>query len=141
VAKGLLTGKPSVRFTVTKGKAKGAGKLKQLTIGLTDGLTFAGHKVHGHTTVAGVTLNGAKAKSLTLAGGQLVIVLSKPATAVTVTLSNKALHESSQLRSKAKHRKLSQLGVNVTVKNAAGQSSQLQIEIHKLGLPKVKAKK
>jgi uncharacterized membrane protein YgcG len=141
VVKGLLTDKPSVRFTVTKGKGKSAGKLKQLTIGLTDGLTFAAHKAHGHTTVAGVTLKGARAKSLTLSGGRLVIVLSKPATAVTVTLSDKALRESRQLHSKAKHRKLSQLGVDVTVKNAAGKSSQLQIQIHKLGLPKVKVKK
>jgi hypothetical protein len=136
---GLLANRPSVHFTVSKGK--GAGKLKQLTIGVTDGLTFVAHKAHGHATVAGVTLTGAKAKSLTLSDGQLVIVLSKPATAVTVTLSDKALHESGHLRSKAAHGKLSQLGVNVTVKNAAGKVSRTQIQIHKLGLPKPKVKK
>jgi uncharacterized membrane protein YgcG len=139
VVTGLLANHPSVHFTVSKGNS--GGKLKQLTIGVTDGLTFATHKVHGHATVAGVTLKGAKAKSLTLSDGRLVIVLSKPATAVTVTLSDKALRESGQLRSKAAHGKLSQLGVNVTVKNAAGKVSRSQIQIHKLGLPKAKVKK
>ena len=57
-----------------------------------------------------------------------------------MTLSDKALRESRQLRSKAAHGKLSKLGVKVTVKNAAGKVSRSQIQIHKLGLPKPKPK-
>jgi hypothetical protein len=137
VIKGLLSDHPSVRFAVTQGKGKGASKLKQLTIGLTDGLTFATR----HATVAGVTLQGAKAKSLTLSRGRLVIVLRKPATAVAVTLSDRALRESHRLHARVAHRKLSSLGVNVAVHTAAGKVSRLRIEIHKLDLPKVKVKR
>ncbi len=134
--KGLLGRQPSVRFTVIKGR--GAGKLKQLTIGMTDGLTFTTHKRHDHATVAGLALTGARAKSLALANGRLLIVLSKPVTAVTVRLSHQALHESRELHARAVHHELSHLRVNVTVKNTADQVSQLQIQIRKLGLPTTK---
>jgi len=135
-AKGLLDRKPSVRFKVTQGT--GAGKLQTLTVGVTAGLEFATHKTHGLVTVTGVSIKGAKAKSLTVSHGHLVIALSKPAGAVTVSLSPKALHESRQLHAKAEHHRLSHLRINVTVKDTAGKVSRLQMQIRKLGLRKTK---
>jgi hypothetical protein len=135
---GLLDRQPSVRFTVTK---SGAGKLRTLTVGLTAGLTFATHTAHGDTTVTGVTLNGAKARSLMVAHGRLAITLAKPAGQVTVSLSPQALHETRQLHSEAARHKLLQLRINVTVKNTAGKVSRLHMKIHQLGLPKAKVTK
>jgi hypothetical protein len=135
---GLLGGHPNLGFTITKGAT---GKLKTLTVGLTAGLTFATHKAHGHVTVTGVTLKGARAKSLTIAHGRLVIALRKPAGAVTVLLASQALRESSTLRAKAERRRLSHLRINVTVKDTAGKVSRLHVQIRKLGLPKTTVKK
>jgi hypothetical protein len=137
-ATGLLDRKPSVRFAVSKGK--GARKLRTLTIGLTQGLTFATHTVRGHATVKGVSIKGAKTKALTVSHGRLVIALSKPSGAVTVSLAPQALHESRTLHAKAEHHQLSRLRINVTVKDTAGKVSRLRIQIRKLGLPKTKVK-
>jgi hypothetical protein len=137
-ATGLLDRKPSVRFAVANGK--GAPKLRTLTIGLPQGLTFATHTVHGHATVKGVSITGAKIKAQTVSHGRLVIALSKPSGAVTVSLSPQALHESRTLQAKAEHRQISRLPIDVTVKDTAGNVSRLRIQIRKLGLPKTKVK-
>jgi hypothetical protein len=135
---GLLDRKPSVRFAVTNGT--GAPKLRTLTIGLTQGLTFATRTVHGHATVKGVSITGAKIKAQTVSHGHLVIALSKPSGAVTVSLSPQALHESRTLQAQAEHHQLSRLPINVTVIDTAGKVSRLRIQIRKLGLPTTKAK-
>ena len=122
-------------------KASGAGKLQTLTIGLTDGLTFATHTARGHTIVRGVSIKGAKTRAPTVAHGQLVIVLSKPAKAVTVSLAPAALHETRTLHAKAEHHRLSRLRINVTVKDTAGKVSSLHMQIRTLGQPKTKVQK
>jgi hypothetical protein len=133
---GLLGRSPNVHFTVTKGS--GGGKLKTLTIGLTEGLTFATHPARGHLTVTGVAIKGATATSATVSHGHLILALSKPAGAVTLSLSPKALHESRTLHAKAEHHSLSHLRINMTAKDAAGKVFRLHMQIRKLGLPKVK---
>ena len=135
---GLVSGTPSVRFTVTKGA--GAGKLQTLTIGLADGLAFATRMAHGHATVAGVAIKGGQARSLTVSHGHLMIALRKPVGTATVSLSAKALRESRQLQAKASHGKLSQIRITVAVKSTAGKVSRLHAQIRKLGLRKTKAK-
>ena len=138
-ATGLLDRKPRVRFAVTKGK--GARELRTLTIGLPQGLTFATHRVRGLATVKGVSITGAKAKAPTVSHGRLVIALSKPSGAVTVSVGPQALHESRTLHAKAEHHQLSRLRINVTVKDTAGKVSRLRIQIRKLGLPTTKVKR
>jgi uncharacterized membrane protein YgcG len=136
---GLLGRSPNVHVTVTKGSR--GGKLKTLTIGLTEGLTFATHPAHGHLTVTGVALKGAAAKSATVSHGHLILALSKPAGAVTLSFSPKSLHESRTLQAKAEHHRLSHLRINVTVKDTAGRVSRLHMQVRKLGLPKTNVKK
>jgi hypothetical protein len=128
---GLLAGKPALRFKVTKG----ATKLSKLTIAVGGGLTFHRRRSHGKTTVKGVTLRGAKAKSMTLSSGRLVIALRRPASSVRVGLGSAALRESSRLHSQAAHHRLKGLGVKVAVADTAGRVSRLRLEIRKLGLP------
>jgi hypothetical protein len=136
---GLLGRSPNVHFTVAKGSA--GGKLKTLTIGLTEGLTFATHRARGHLIVTGVAIKGATATSATVSHGHLILALSKPAGAVALSFSPKALHESRTLHAKAEHHRLSHLRIKVTVKDTARKLSRLQMQIRKLGLPKTKVKK
>ena len=131
---GLLTGKPTMRFTASKGKS--AGNLSRLTIGLPRGLTFRGRRHHHSTVVTGVAVRGAKTASARLSHGHLVIVLRKPGGGrVTVKLGPAALRETSHLRAQATHHRLKSLGVRIGVLDTAGRSTHLRLAIHKLGLP------
>jgi len=103
-------------------------------VGLTGGLAFRAHHADGKIIVRGVSVHGARVRSLTLVKGRLVIVLRRPSGGVTVGLASAALHESSHLRSQAAHRRLKSLGITVAVADTAGRVSHLRLQIHKLGI-------
>jgi hypothetical protein len=130
---GLLRGQPTLAFRV--GAAAGAPKLSTLTVGAVPGLTFVRRRVHKQLRVIGVTLKGAKLKSVSLAHGRLLIKLVKPASAVMVTIGRKALRESRGLRTKAQHSKVKKLAVTVVTRDAKGKRTTLHVQITKLGLP------
>jgi hypothetical protein len=130
---GLLRGQPTVAFRV--GAAAGAPKLSTLTVATIPGLTFVRRRVHKHLRVVGVTLKGAKLKSVSLAHGRLLIKLVKPASAVTVTIGRKALRESRGLRNKAQHSKVTKLALTVATRDTKGKRTTLRVQIPKLGLP------
>ena len=81
---GLLRGQPTLAFRVSA--AAGAPKLSTLTVGTVPGLTFYRRREHKHLRVVGVTLKGAKLKSVSLVHGRLLIKLAKPTRAATVTI-------------------------------------------------------
>jgi hypothetical protein len=130
---GLLRGQATLGFRVSA--TSGAPKLSTLTVRPVPGLTFVRQRVHKRLRVVGVTLKGAKLKSVSLTRGSLLIKLAKPASAVTVAVGRKALRESRALRSKAQHSKVKSLALTVVTRDAKGKSTTVHVKITNLGLP------
>jgi hypothetical protein len=130
---GLLRGQATLGFRVSA--ASGAPKLSTLTVRPVPGLTFVRQRVHKRLRVVGVTLKGAKLKSVSLTRGSLLIKLAKPASAVTVAVGRDALRESRALRSKAQHSKVKSLALTVVTRDAKGKSTTVHLKITNLGLP------
>ena len=126
-AAGLQSGKPSLTFKVSV--AKRAPKISRLTVGLPGGLSFVRHRVHTKLKVTGVSLRGAKIKSLALSHGHLVITLRRPSAGVTVTLGSLSLKESAGLRTKAKRNRVKSLTLTVTVGNAKHKNKTLRLKV------------
>lgn len=129
---GLLRGHPSLGFKLTT--AKGQPKLTALTVALPKGLSFTRHRVHKKLTVTGITVKGAKVKTLSLSGGRLHITLRKAVAGLTVTIGSTALKESGALRSRAQHGKVKSLKLTVTTLNTKHKKSTVSLKITKLGL-------
>jgi hypothetical protein len=126
-AAGLQSGKPRLTFKVSV--AKRASKISRLTVGLPPGLSFVRHRVGKKLKVTGVSLRGAKLKSLALSHGHLVITLRKPSAAVTVTLGSLSLKESAGLRTKARRNRVKSLKLTVIVRNARHKSKTLRLQV------------
>ncbi len=130
---GLLRGHAAMAFTVKA--ASGKPKLSRLTVQAPAGLAFVRQRQHKRLRVIGVSLGSAALKAVSLSHGRLLIVLRKPASAVTVTIGPRALRESPGLRSKAQHVKLKSLRLTVSTRDAKGGRATLTTQIKRLGLP------
>jgi hypothetical protein len=130
---GLLRGRPAMAFKVSASRS--GPKLTKLTVQTAAGLTLVRRRVHHKLTIAGVSLKGAKPKSLSLSHGKLVITLRSAASAVSVTIGRKALRESRGLRSKAQRTKVKSLRLVVVTRDAKGANATLRTQITRLGLP------
>jgi len=131
-ASGLASGHPSLSFRVTV--AKGAAKLRALTVGLPRGLKVIAHRAGHKLTIRGVRVRGAAVKSLALSHGKLVIRLRRAVSSATVTLSGAALAESARLRSQAARHKLKHLALTVIAENAKGRRTTIHVRVTHLGL-------
>jgi hypothetical protein len=129
---GLRSGHVAVSFTVSEGKR--LAKVSALTVELPSGLSFAGHRVGKRLKVTGVSLKGAKIKSLTLSHGHLVITVRKAVRTVTVQIKAPALKESPVLKAKVKAKKLKSLRLTVIAKNTKGTRTAIHVQIKRLGL-------
>ena len=94
---GLASGKPALRFKVTRGTD--APNLRSITVTLPRGLTLNKSKRLGK----GISVSGGHA--VNGAGGQLTITLRPAPASVTVSISPAALIESKQLRQQVKMHK------------------------------------
>jgi hypothetical protein len=126
-AAGLQNGKPSLTFKVSV--TKRASKISRVTVGLPAGLSFVRHRVDKQLKVTGVSLRGAKIKSLALSHGHLVITLRKPSAAVTLTLGSLSLKESAGLRTQARRNRVKSLKLTVIVRNARHTSKTLRLKV------------
>ena len=131
-ASGLKTGHPSLRFTLKV--AKGAAKVRALTIELPHGLSVIAHRAGRRLTFKGVRLSGGAIRSLSLSHGHLVITLKRAVSSVTVTLTGAALRESAALRAKAKAHKLKRLALTVIAQNTKGRRTTIHVQATHLGL-------
>jgi hypothetical protein len=131
-ATGLASGHPSLSFRVTV--AKGAAKLKALTVALPRGLSIIAHRAGHRLTIRGVRVRGGSVKSLSLSHGHLVITLRRAVTGVTVNLSGGALKESAALRAAARRHKLKHLALNVIAQNAKGRRTTIHVRVTHLGV-------
>jgi uncharacterized membrane protein YgcG len=129
---GLRTGHPALRFKL--GVARGAAKLRTVTVELPTGLSFARHRTGHKLTVTGVSLTGGTIKSLALSHGHLVITLRKAASSVIVKLSPRGLQESAALEAKAKAKHLRSLLLRVITVNTGGKRTTIAVQVTNLGL-------
>ena len=131
-ASGLASGHPSLSFRVNV--AKGAAKLRALSIALPKGLSIITHRAGHKVTIRGVKARGGAVESLKLSHGHLVITLKRAVSSVTVSLGGKALAETAQLRSQASHHKLKRLRLTVIAENAKGRRTTIHVRVTHLGL-------
>jgi len=107
-------------------------KLDALTIELPTGISFVRRQAHHKLEVTGVSLTGAKLKSLSISHGHLVITLRKAVSSLTVKISTSALKESTTLKSKAKQ--LRSLLLTVITENTRAKRTTIRVRITSLGL-------
>ena len=131
-AAGLKAGHPSLSFRLRV--AKGAAKLRALTIELPRGLSFIAHRSGHRLTVNGVRVTGATIKSLTESHGHLVVTLKRAVSSLGITLTSAALRESTALRAKAASHKLKRLPLRVIAQNTRGKRTTIVAQVTHLGL-------
>jgi hypothetical protein len=124
---GLRAGHPTLSFRVTT--ARGAAKLRALTVALPAGLAFHAR----HHRPSAIRIRGAQVKSLSLSHGRLVISLAKAASTFTVAIGRGGLDESRSLLTKLRHRRVRTLGLMVIAQNTVGKRTTLRARISDLG--------
>jgi hypothetical protein len=120
---GLKSGHPSLSFKVSVPKK--AAKLTQVSVKLTPGISFIKHKVGKKMKVTGVSLTGAKIKSLAIAKGRLVIKLKKASTSFRVKLTT-VLHEDDALIADAAKGKKTSLHLSLIARNTRNKSHTIK---------------
>jgi hypothetical protein len=129
---GLRAGRPSLSFKVAA--AKGAPKLRRLTIQLWPALAFK--RTHGR--IRGAAVKGGSIATRQLAGGKFVLTLAAPRAAVTVEIGSRALRESHGLATRLAHRHartpLRSLLLVTNARDAAGHVFTFRRHVRKLGL-------
>jgi hypothetical protein len=119
----LKAGKASLSFKVSE--KKNAAKLTQVSVKLTPGISFIKHKVGKKMKVTGVSLTGAKIKSLAISKGRLVIKLKKASTSFRVKLTS-VLHEDGALIADATKGKKATLHLSLIARNTRNKSHTIK---------------
>lgn len=116
---GAKTNHPALTFKVSV--RKHAAKLTQVSLKLTPGISFVSHRVGKHTRITGVSLTGAKIKSLAIVHGRLVIRLRSPSSSFRVSLST-VLRLSGPVTSAAANHKTIRVKLSVIALNTDHKS-------------------
>jgi hypothetical protein len=111
---GANTNHPALTFKVSV--RKHAAKITQVSLKLTPGISFVGKKVGKKMVISGVSVRGAKVKSLAITGGRLVIKLKSPARSFRVSLST-VLRLSGPVTAAAAHHKQIRVKLSVIATN------------------------
>lgn len=120
---GLAKGKSVVRFRLRSG-SNGAHKLHSFKVKLPAGLAFVAAQLQ-----YGVKVTGGGKVTETLAGGQLLVTLGSPATALTVSISSPAVKVTRALAAKAAQRRAGALRVLVAVTPVNGTGHLLSFTV------------
>lgn len=113
----------SLSFKVSE--KKNSAKLTQVSVKLTPGISFIKHKVGKKMKVTGVSLTGAKIKSLAISKGRLVIKLKKASTSFRVKLTS-VLHEDGALIADATKGKKATLHLSLVARNTRNKSHTIK---------------
>jgi hypothetical protein len=138
---GLASGHPGLKFKVTR--AAGAPGIAVVAVGVPAGLSFAHSAFVSHRTcttkgkkkctrttlIKGLGISGARAKSVALKHGKLVITLNKPASSVTVTLSGPLVAESKALQTKVKKHRAKSLKFTLKITDANGTATTVSVTV------------
>jgi hypothetical protein len=131
---GLAAGHPTLKFKLAR--ANSGADLEAVTVALPRGLRFSTSAFVSHKTcttlkgkkkkcttttlISGLGIAGAKAKSVALKGGMLLIGLAKATASVSLTISKPLVTETKSLRTKAKKHKAGKLSFTFKVTDAKG---------------------
>jgi hypothetical protein len=110
--------------------ANGSAKLRALTVELPAGLRF----VARHHRAVGVSVSGAKIRSLVLTGRHLTIKLARAVPSLTVTIARGGLKETGAIRRAAKAHRLRRLEITAIAQNTRGRRTTIRAPIRRLGL-------
>jgi hypothetical protein len=139
--RGLASGQPSLKFNVTRGT--GGTGVAAVAVGVPTGLKFDRSAFVSHksctttgtntctttTLIKGLGISGAKAKTVALRGGKLVVTLKKPANNVTITVSGPLVTESKALQSEAKKHKVKNLKFTLKITDANRNASTVSAAV------------
>ncbi|HEY2439179.1 MAG TPA: hypothetical protein VGI07_03055, partial [Solirubrobacteraceae bacterium] len=125
---GLRTGHLSLRFRVSA--ARRGAKVAAVTVELPVGLRFVGRGGR----VSGVSVSGARIRSLSISHGHLVIVVRRAVSSMRVTVKSAALAESAALRARARAGRLKSLPLTVVVRDAKSKRTTIRVRVKDLGL-------
>ena len=131
---GLAHGRPTLRFRIVTAGA-GAGvlaKFGSFSVKLPRGLRFVGRRRHRQLRVRGVSVRGARIRSIALEHGRLVFTLRSGASHVAVTIGRQTLKESAVLRSKARHRRIRRLKVTFGIGFPGNRLATLTVAVRSL---------
>ena len=117
---GLAAGRPALTFRMSA--TKGAAALRAVTVQLPAGLSF----VSRHHRVSGVSVKGAKIKSLVLSHGRLTITLRRAVSSLTVSIGRGGLTDSATVRRTAKAHRLHGLRLTVTAVSSRGAHTTIR---------------
>jgi 5-hydroxyisourate hydrolase-like protein (transthyretin family) len=120
---GLGKGKPVVKFRLRSGSNR-APKLRSFKLRLPAGLKFVAKQL-----AKGVKVTGGGRVTEKVTGGQLLVTLGSPASAVMVSISAPALKVTGQLEAKAANKRAGTLRVSVTVTPANGVGHTLSFTV------------
>jgi hypothetical protein len=119
---GLSTSHSALRFKLHV--AKHPAKIRALTVALPKGLRFPSRV---RANPSGVTLTGAKIKSLSLSHGRLTIVLRRAVSGLTVAIHGILLTGNRTLASRTE--RAHTLPLTVTTENTRGQRTVMRVEV------------
>ncbi len=139
---GLAGGHPKLKFKVTHGK--GAPNIATVAIGVPGGLKFSRAAIVRHracttkgkqkkctttTLIKGLGISGAKAKSVAINGGRLVITLEKPAGQVTITAAGPLVSETKALQTRVKKHEVKSLKFSLKITDAKKAATTVSLKL------------
>jgi hypothetical protein len=84
--------------------------------------------------VSGVSVSGARIRSLSISHGHLVIVVRRAVSSMRVTVKSAALAESAALRARARAGRLKSLPLALVVRDARSDRTTIRVRVTNLGL-------
>jgi hypothetical protein len=124
---GLARGLATLSFRLVAGNK--AHKLRSFTVKLPGGLSLRTHRVHGRLKVTGVSVSGAKVKSVAVKRGLITITLRRTVSGLSVKLRQQALKESAGLKSKAKRHRVGRPKLTVLITDSTGKRTTVTRQI------------
>jgi hypothetical protein len=124
---GLARGRPALRLKLASGR--GGPRLRSFAIRLPRGLSVVRHRVRHRLVVVGVSLRGARVRSLSVLRGRLVVTLRLPVSGLTIIAGPKALKENAALRARARRHRAHKLRLTIVITDATGGKTTLSKQV------------
>lgn len=125
---GLPKRHPKLHLTIRHGAD--APNVASVAVELSDGLRFRKCiKARTKHTCNGVSVSGAKVKTVTLRGGRLMIVLARPTANASVMIAGPLLTESKSLQDKVRNHKVKRLRITIKVVDANHRTTTRELKL------------
>jgi hypothetical protein len=128
--KGLSRRRPTLEALLLAGT--NAPKLNAFALFLPAGLKLVRHRVHGHLRLEGVSIGGAKAKSMFLKHGALVVTLRDATAGINVKLTGRVIAETASLARRVRRNRVRSVRLIVAVRDASGKITDLRARVRRI---------